>query len=1147
MKHRTAHSQGNRRTLVAVLAGTAVFASAHRAGAAFNAKLNDPLVAGGDVMQYHFAISPDSARVVYRADQDSDGVDELYSVPIAGGTVVKLNDPLVTGGQVTYFAISPDSSRVVYRADQGTDEVVEVYSVPITGGTATGLNGPLVSGGSVRQFSVSPDSSRVVYRADQHTYGMYEIYSVPIAGGTATKLNHSLSPGGTTSSPAVSADSRRVVYQGRQDSVWAWKLHSVPLTGGTVAKLNGRMQPDGDVRSFMISADSARVVYVADQDTDGDDEIYSSAMYRSDLSVGKTVDNEDPKEGDSVVFTIRCWNNGPDDLTGCEVTDLLPAGVTYQSHSTAGTYTPGSGVWDVGPLTASGLGALTIWATVDSGTMGETITNTATVTASDLPDPDTGNDSDSAAVTVGAGVHYVTPHGDHVTPFINWDNAATTIQAAVDVALDGATVWVSNGVYSVGGKALDEFSVTNRVCIENNILVQSVTGPDDTHIVGAADPATTNGPAAARCVYIAGTAGLSGFTLRDGHTHDGDGEEYYGGGVYFAGGGTLSNCVIRNCGSYEIGGGAYMQSGGELIDCLIVSNRSMFGGGVYLSGGSAAHCRILDNVADDAGGGAHMDDGELFTCLLAGNTAGTDGGGVSLSYDGSITFCTVAGNHAGGNGGGFYGYGGGYLWTTILYGNTAEGSGTNWYDEFADASHEYCCTTPEPVGESNVVANPMFVNAGVGNYRLQGSSPCIDAGGEEGFLGPDLDGVPRAQDGDGDGTDTVDIGCYEYVMDADLAVFKSDVSDPVIAGRMLTYTILVTNTGPGEAASVVVADSLPASVTFDAAGSPGWGETGGIATYTVGTLGNGAGTGLTLRVHVPASHIGNLSNEVGVTSMTPDQATENNAAFALTEVIAQSDLALEKTDWPDPVVSSNTIVYTIAVTNSGPSYAWDVAVTDSLPEGVTFDAGASPGWSATNGVYVYSVGTLPDGGMTSLTLRVTVADTTTGTITNEAGTGTSATDTNLTDNAALEDTTIADLDGDGDPDFHDPDDDGDTMWDTWEDDHGLNPTNAADATGNPDHDPHINREEFVADTNPTDSNDYLRITAISNNSPVTVYFKSSSDRLYTVIGCSNLAEGIWTNVPGAGPEQGAGGADSLQDTNLPARGPFYRLEAELPE
>jgi hypothetical protein len=91
-----------------------------------------------------------------------------------------------------------------------------------------------------------------------------------------------------------------------------------------------------------------------------------------------------------------------------------------------------------------------------------------------------------------------------------------------------------------------------------------------------------------------------------------------------------------------------------------------------------------------------------------------------------------------------------------------------------------------------------------------------------------------------------------------------------------------------------------------------------------------------------------------------------------------------------------------------------------------------------------------------------------------------------------------------------------------------------------------NLQEYIADTDPTNPASYFCVTAVSNLPPWTVCFQSSTGRLYTLNGISNLVTGVWTNTPGAGPRPGTGGADALSDTNVPPKGPFYRLKVELP-
>jgi hypothetical protein len=88
-------------------------------------------------------------------------------------------------------------------------------------------------------------------------------------------------------------------------------------------------------------------------------------------------------------------------------------------------------------------------------------------------------------------------------------------------------------------------------------------------------------------------------------------------------------------------------------------------------------------------------------------------------------------------------------------------------------------------------------------------------------------------------------------------------------------------------------------------------------------------------------------------------------------------------------------------------------------------------------------------------------------------------------------------------------------------------------------------QEYIADTDPTNAAALCRIVEVSGISPFTVTFDASSNRFYTLMGCSDLVERVWTTVPGAGPRRGAGGADSMSDTNEVPRGPFYRLQVKM--
>ena len=92
------------------------------------AKLNGPFRGDADVEDYE--ISSDSKWVVYRADQDTNGVRELFLRPVAGSdSARKLNPPLVKGGNVEAYAISPDGAWVAFWPMRGLTNSQSFISV----------------------------------------------------------------------------------------------------------------------------------------------------------------------------------------------------------------------------------------------------------------------------------------------------------------------------------------------------------------------------------------------------------------------------------------------------------------------------------------------------------------------------------------------------------------------------------------------------------------------------------------------------------------------------------------------------------------------------------------------------------------------------------------------------------------------------------------------------------------------------------------------------------------------------------------------------------------------------------------------------------------------------------------------------------
>lgn len=146
----------------------------------------------------------------------------------------------------------------------------------------------------------------------------------------------------------------------------------------------------------------------ADNGTFRHAELYltSAPASYADLSLAKTVNTANPTAGATITYTLQLTNasGAPTTATGVTVTDLLPAGVSYVSHSGFGTYNPSTGLWTVGSVAPGQTRSLSIQATV-TAMASATVVNIAEVAASGVQDldstPGNGNsfEDDYAAVS----------------------------------------------------------------------------------------------------------------------------------------------------------------------------------------------------------------------------------------------------------------------------------------------------------------------------------------------------------------------------------------------------------------------------------------------------------------------------------------------------------------------------------------------------------------------------------------------------------------------------------------------------------------------------------------------------------------------------------------------------------------------------
>jgi len=329
-----------------------------------------------------------------------------------------------------------------------------------------------------------------------------------------------------------------------------------------------------------------------------------------------------------------------------------------------------------------------------------------------------------------------------------WPYDFNNIQAAIDDANDGDTVYVAPGTYTGTGNYDIDFK-------GKAITVRSQSGPDNC-IIDCNRHTGFNFHGGEDVNSI-----LKGFTITDGYGRSGGAISCDNSSP------KIIDCIITGNGNPS-NGAIYCQSGHpEIIDCNITTNS---GSGIFCSSSNAliTGCKISGNSTGRSGGGIYCEwsNPTVTNCIISGNIANSYGGGIFCDNYSNLTAanCTITGNSASSYGGGIYcgSYGSSKISHCIFWNNAAQ-SGPEIYGK---AAVTYSDIRGGCWGQGNINADPLLAPDG----RLQAGSPCIDSGNPD-FLPElgqvDIDGQPRIMGG------RVDIGADEVTAPLVSAIILS--------------------------------------------------------------------------------------------------------------------------------------------------------------------------------------------------------------------------------------------------------------------------------------------------------------------------------------------------------------------------------------
>jgi hypothetical protein len=356
-------------------------------------------------------------------------------------------------------------------------------------------------------------------------------------------------------------------------------------------------------------------------------------------------------------------------------------------------------------------------------------------------------------IKTGPAELFVDKAGAHLFPFDSWSSASTSIQFAVNAAVNGSIVWVTNGVY------------TNQpVALTNAIILAGVNGPAVTIVKSSNARPLTIGLDSAQDGNVPLETVVKGITW----TRQGTGNIF--GPAAF--GGLITDCVISNfAGDPEHL--VKIENGAAMTDCLIADNKAARQGVmsvselwnftlrtsvvercVFLRNNQSSESWSSGTYGRSSAGVAVLGRGIVRNCLFRENTS-TNRPCAAYIDGGLVESCTfvnnVAQNPIGSVGGILVtGTTASVVRNCLFWGNSNKVTGAT--DDYlfharTNSTIQFSRLTPaaDLYGGGNITGEPLFRNAATNDFRLQIGSPGWNAGTNLDWMasGTDLDGNPR--------------------------------------------------------------------------------------------------------------------------------------------------------------------------------------------------------------------------------------------------------------------------------------------------------------------------------------------------------------------------------------------------------------------